>query len=151
MFLVFLGILFVVIYATIMCIKIGGIPPSISETFYHGGGIWFTITLFISSFLITAGLLILSEGSPWQFVSFFTGAGMGFVGAAPHIHTEERKIHAVAASILMSGSQLWICLFGNPWTLLCWIFLPFYWKKYSKIFWIEITCISSIGLTLLLL
>ena len=74
--LVYLGIFFVVVYTTIMCIHMKCIPPSISETFYHGGGVFFTITLFVSSILITMGLLDLSDGSPWQFVSFFTGAGI---------------------------------------------------------------------------
>ena len=61
MILVYLGLLLVLMYTAIMVSKCGYIPPSISETFYLGGGYWFTITLFAASLLITAGLLELTE------------------------------------------------------------------------------------------
>lgn len=151
MILVYLGLLLVLMYTAIMVSKCGYIPPSISETFYLGGGYWFTITLFAASFLITAGLLELTEGETFQFVSFLTGAGMGFVGAAPHFHDSEKTIHYIGAFVLLIGSQLWLSLFVSPWCLLLWLTSIFWIFGDKKMFWCEMTAIFSVGFGLLFL
>lgn len=145
MILVYLGLMLVLIYTTFMIARCGYIPPSISETFYLGGGYWFTLTLFVASFLITAGLINLTEGETFQFISFFTGSGMAFVGASPHFHDSEKIIHAIGACVLLVGSQLWLSMFVSPWCLLLWITSLFWIFGKNQIFWCEITAILSVG------
>lgn len=87
-----------------MIAKSKHIPDSISDTYYERAGNWFTIIMFVASLLLIIGMLDISEGSYWQFVSFFTGAGMALVGAAPKFKTGERVIHYLGASVLLVGS-----------------------------------------------
>lgn len=150
MLLVYLGILIVLIYTITLCVKNKTIPPSVSETWYMGGKHWFTITMFIASFLVIAGLLNLTEGSNWQFISFLTGIGMAFVGAAPEFHEEfAGKVHMGGAIALLAGSQLWVTLFSTPWCLLCWLPAIWWLTTPQKVFWCEMTAIASVALSLL--
>lgn len=142
-----IGILLVAIYTVVLCIKNKCIPPSISETFYLGGKYWFTATLFVSSILIAMGLLDLSY-EPWQFISFLTAAGMALVGAAPHFHDYEHKIHYAGAITLLVGSQIWICLFSSPWILVAWLSALVWFKTKQRMFWCEILCILTVAVSL---
>lgn len=145
----YVGIAIVIVYIQFMLIKNQHIPESVSDTYYEGAGYWFTIIMFIASFLIIIGMLDITDGSYLQFVSFFTGAGMALVGAAPNFKTGEKIIHYLGASVLLAGSQMWILLFGNPLALLVWLTVPLWWKDRRRIFWIEIICLFNIFVSLL--
>lgn len=140
----YVGIAIVIVYIQFMLIKNQHIPESVSDTYYEGAGYWFTIIMFIASFLIIIGMLDMTDGSYLQFVSFFTGAGMALVGAAPNFKTGERLVHYTGASVLLFGSQIWLIIFGNPWVLLIWLSTPLWWKDKRRIFWIEILCLLNI-------
>ena len=127
-----------------MIAKTKHIPDSISDTYYEGAGNWFTIVMFIASFLLIAGMLEMTKDSYWQFVSFFTGAGMALVGAAPKFKTGEKIVHYLGASVLLAGSQMWLLLFGNPLALLVWLTALLWYKSKKKIFWCEIICLLSV-------
>lgn len=141
----------VFIYLLIMLCKIKMIPSSISETFYLGGGYWFTVVMFIVSFLIVAGMLDLTEGSNWQFLSFLTASGLAFVGAAPHFHDSEKVIHYVGAAFMLIGSQIWISIFSSPLILLTWVLSIFWIRNKNSVFWAEITCIFNLMFSLFFL
>lgn len=130
-----------------ICIYSKKIPESISETYYLGGGIMFTITMLIVSLLTMIGLLDLSEGSNWQFLSFITSAGILFVGAAPQFKEDFiSKVHYGGALSLMVGSQLWVVFLSNPYILLIWVTaLIWGWLKQWLLF-LELTCIISLYL-----
>lgn len=149
MILTYLGFLIIVIYVIIIIAKIKFIPSSLSETYYLGGGNWFTIILFISSFLIISGLLMLSEGSKFQFISFLCGSGLALVGAAPKFREGEKLIHTVGASILLFSSQLWILIFSSPFILLNWLIMFLIYKTEKNIFWMEMICLINVSLALL--
>lgn len=140
----YIGIGLVICYILFMIFKTKHIPESVSDTYYKGAGYWFTIIMFIASFLIIIGMLNMTEGSYLQFVSFFTGAGMALVGAAPNFKTGERLVHYTGASVLLFGSQIWLIIFGNPWVLLIWLSTPLWWKDRRRTFWIEIICLLSV-------
>lgn len=144
MVIFYIGLGIIACYILFMITKTKHIPDSISDTYYEGAGNWFTIVLFIASFLLIAGMLEMTKDSYWQFVSFFTGAGMTLVGAAPKFKTGERLVHYTGASVLLFGSQMWILLFGNPLALLVWLTAPLWWKDKRRIFWIEMLCLLSI-------
>lgn len=140
----YIGLGIVIIYTLFMIAKSKHIPDSISDTYYEGAGNWFTIIMFVASLLLIIGMLDISEGSYWQFVSFFTGAGMALVGAAPKFKTGEKVVHYLGASVLLVGSQMWLLLFGNPLALLVWISISLWWKSKQRIFWCEIICLLSV-------
>lgn len=140
----YIGIGLVICYILFMIFKNKHIPDSVSDTYYEGAGSWFTIIMFIASFLVIIGMLNMTEGSYLQFVSFFTGAGMALVGAAPKFKTGEEIVHYLGASVLLFGSQLWLLIFGNPWVLLIWLSTPLWWKDKRRTFWIEIICLLSV-------
>lgn len=140
----YIGLGIVIIYTLFMIAKSKHIPDSISDTYYEGAGNWFTIIMFVASLLLIIGMLDISEGSYWQFISFFTGAGMALVGAAPKFKTGEKVVHYLGASVLLVGSQMWLLLFGNPLALLVWISIPLWWKSKQRTFWCEIICLLSV-------
>jgi hypothetical protein len=104
MIIFYIGLGIVICYTLFMIAKTKHIPDSVSDTYYEGAGNWFTIIMFIASFLIIIGMLNMTEYSYLQFVSFFTGAGMALVGAAPNFKTRERLVHYIGASVLLFGS-----------------------------------------------
>ena len=140
----YIGIGLVICYTLFMIFKTKHIPESVSDTYYEGAGNWFTIVMFIAALLVIIGMLDMTEGSYLQFVSFFTGAGMALVGAAPKFKTGERLTHYLGAGTLLVGSQIWLILFGNPWVLLIWLSTPLWIKSNKKIFWCEVICLLSV-------
>lgn len=144
----YIGIGIILCYTLFMIFKNKHIPDSVSDTYYEGAGNWFTIVMFIAALLVIIGMLNMTEGSYLQFISFFTGAGMALVGAAPKFKTGERLTHYLGAGTLLIGSQIWIIIFGNPLALLVWLSIPLWWKDKRKIFWIEMICLLSVLLSI---
>lgn len=94
----------------------------------------------------------LSEGSPYQFLMFFAGGGILFVGAAPDsfYNKLEKKVHMIGAYIGVITSQLFILLvFPHLWyvptifAILSVITLILK-KSVNEIWWIEIFAFTSI-------
>lgn len=104
MIIFYIGLGIVICYTLYMIARTKHIPDSISDTYYEGAGDYFTIVMFIASFLLIAGMLEITKDSYWQFVSFFTGSGMALVGAAPKFKTGEKFIHYLGAGTLLVGS-----------------------------------------------
>lgn len=136
-------------YIIFMIIKLRKIPDSVSDTYYEGAGNWFTIVMFISGILMTIRLLDISQDSAWSFISFLSGAGMLFVGAAPKFKGGEKIIHFAGATTLLIGSQIWICMYACPLVLLTWLTAPLWIKRKQKMFWCEIVCLFNIFISLL--
>ena len=148
MFYVLISI--ITIYLLFSIIKYKQIPESISDTFYLGNKWWFTFTMFVLGFLICA-ILIPITSEMYQFTIFLTGAGLLFVGAAPHFKDKsEKKVHFGGAFIFGLASQIWSSLYCSPWLLLTWLFLIPLWKTKQKTFWIELICIINIILAYML-
>lgn len=150
MICILIALAIVMAYISVMIAKIGRVPESVSETYYLGGGVWFIFVMMVSGILVSAGLLDMSEGSDWQFVSFFSGAGMCFVGASPLFKNEgmERIVHFTGAWTLVVCSQLWIILFSNPIVLLFWLNAIISLRSTKYMFWLEMTAMATLSLAM---
>ena len=74
--------------------------------------------MVVLGFLVCATLIPVTS-ELYQFTAFLTGAGLLFVGAAPHFKDEfEKKIHFGGAFIFGLASQIWASLYCSPWLLL---------------------------------
>lgn len=140
----------ITIYLLFSIIKYKQIPESISDTFYLGNKWWFTITMFILGFLVCATLIPITTEA-FQFMAFLTGAGLLFVGAAPHFKDDfEAQVHFSGATIFGLVSQFWASIYCSPWLLLTWVILVPLWNTKQRTFWVELICIINIILAYLL-
>lgn len=104
------GFLTLVVYLAVMRCK-HGIPEMVSSTYYQGGGIWFTIVMWV----VGLSMMICTLGScvGIQALAFLGCGGLMFVGAAPKFLDEnERPIHKGGAIISAVGCVGW-CLSVN--------------------------------------
>lgn len=140
----------ITIYLLFSIIKYKQIPESISDTFYLGNKWWFTFTMFVLGFLVCSTLIPITSET-YQFTAFLIGAGLLFVGSAPHFKDDsEKKIHFGGALIFGLFSQIWASLYCSPWLLLTQLFLIPLWKTKQRTFWIEFICIINIILAYLI-
>lgn len=164
--LTIISALIIASYTAAVCIKVKGIPYSISATFYALEHKW----LFCATMIITAGLLMpaILQKTPesYQFTAFLACVGMIMVGAAPHFKEGlEKKIHTVGAVLCLLFSQV-LVLLTCPWLLLLWLGYLAYTlvmmiKKWNgnligsfiltkPMFWVEITALITTYITALL-
>lgn len=164
--LTIISTLIIASYTAAVCIKVKGIPYSISATFYALEHNW----LFGATMIITAGLLmpaiLQKTHDSYQFTSFIACVGMIMVGAAPHFKEGlEKKIHTVGAVLCLLFSQVWVLL-TCPWLLLVWLGYLVYtivmmiknWNGYftgtflgtKPMFWVEIVALLATYVTLLI-
>lgn len=164
--LTIISALIIASYTAAVCIKVKGIPYSISATFYALEHKW----LFCATMIITAGLLmpVILQKTPesYQFTAFLSCVGMIMVGAAPHFKEGlEKKIHTVGAVLCLLFSQVWVLL-TCPLLLLVWLGYLAYtvvmminkWNGNfissfiltKPMFWVEITALITTYITALL-
>lgn len=121
LYLSILSILTIAAYTAAVCIKQGGVPNSISATFYKlEHPYWFMATMWLTAgFLMPAILEVSTDNS--QFLAFIACVGMFMVGATPNFKEEfEGNIHTAGAIMCIVGSQLWAA-FNCGWCLLVWV------------------------------
>lgn len=164
--LTIISALIIASYTAAVCIKVKGIPYSISATFYALEHKW----LFGATMIITAGLLMpaILQKTPdsYQLTAFLACVGMIMVGAAPHFKEGlEKEIHTVGAVLCLLFSQVWVLL-TCPWLLLVWLGYLAYtvvmminkWNGNfissfiltKPMFWVEITALVTTYVTVLL-
>lgn len=97
-----------------------GIPKSISNTYYlyeekaKGLGYLFTAFLWIEAFLIVSIMIVMGDGSPWQFVGFLCPSGLAFCGCAvlsKDKGTLEGHVHYFGAYLGAIAGVVWCCIF----------------------------------------
>lgn len=134
------------------------IPKSLSMTYYH----WkehnsklrfaFPIMMYAVVAFMMPAWITMSEGSPWQFLSFLAPASILFVGTAPAFMSSslENMVHQVSAYLAAALSVLWIILVTPYWwVILLWlalvaiasIFTSSY--KNAYIYWLELAAFGS--------
>lgn len=165
--LVLSSLLLITAYTAVVSYKSGGIPSSISATFYRlKHPYWFCAVMWLTAVLLMPAILEVSKpGTEW--IAFLGCAGMLLVGAAPNFTDDlEGNVHTAGAILCLAGSQLWVA-FNCPWVLLLWIAYVVYtvvmmtrrvsgsfisdllWTK--PMFWVEVTALVSTYLTILIL
>ena len=119
--LIIMSMLVIAAYTAAVCVKQGGIPSSISATFYkleHPH--WFMATTWLTAGLLMPAILEVSRPDT-EFLAFLACAGMFLVGAAPNFKEDfEGDIHELGAVLCIAGSQLWV-MYNCPWCLLVWV------------------------------
>lgn len=137
-----------------------GVPDSISQSYYNLK--WnplFTIVIWTTTALIVPALMESTE--PTQIVPFLGIFGLLLVGAAPRVRDYDRTIHVIGACMAGIFSQLWVALYGDPWSLLM-LLIPFglmIWYRMDDeetmdsvnfVFWTEMTCYLSMYYNLII-
>jgi hypothetical protein len=110
----------------IVVLRVLGIPKSLSMTFYLFKEkrkwlcIWFPIMMVSCAFLLLPSWLELSEGSPFQFLSFFAPIGIIFTGTAPAFKSSklENAVHLISAIFAAAMALLWIILVAKMWYII---------------------------------
>lgn len=167
--LMLLSLLVIGLYTTAVCIKVKGVPNSISATFYaleHKW--WFRFTMWMTPLLLMPAILEVSKDNT-EFLAFLALVGMFMVGSAPDYENDpfQRKVHMTGAVICILFSQLWV-------GFNCWIVLLPLWTTYlmytgsnmiikevsslrdkfmetNPMFWIEICSLTTIFITMIIL
>lgn len=142
-------------YTIALCIKGGGIPPSLSASVFdlkqNMRWIW-TVVLAAVCFLCVP-TYIEKTGDNTQFLAFIAIAALAFVGGAPLVKDTKDiayKVHCVAAVVCALCSQL-VLVFNQPWLLLVWVpwVAAFVWITKDKAqwrtmtFWAEMVCFAN--------
>lgn len=140
-----------------IALAIFGVPQSLSETYYlykksHGMGFLFpTMMALVVAFMMPAWITM-SEGSPFQFLSFLAPASILFVGAAPAFKSSslENSVHSISALIAAACSLAWVCLITPYWwEILVWgaiaICFAILTKTYktSCVYWLETIALGA--------
>ena len=148
------------LYLALTIYKVG-IPPSLSASFYllnekrKGLGYLFIPTLMIAGFGLIPTMLDITPESV-QFLGFFPGMFLCFVGAAPAFATIDAKVHYIAAGLSALLSIVWMAVV-MPFSLLvmagvaCMIGILMLETKTKRawLFWLEIIIFGSLILTLI--
>jgi hypothetical protein len=128
------------------------IPASISESFYlldkkkKNLGYLFTVWCYLIGISVMSMMFGLSTDEWYQFLGFFAGGGLGFVGAAPLFKSREKQIHYISATVCAFSALLWMFLSGFlmiPLTLLILALCASFKYKNSRVFFLEIAVFVS--------
>ena len=122
-------------------IKVYGIPPSISDTFYIETGLKFSITMISCAFLIAMGMCNLAPEWYMKLLSFSASVGLGYVGTAPYFK-KYPKLHYIGAIVFMLSMVIWSVIYSSCWILVIWLMFPIL-DKERRVFWIEIYTILT--------
>ena len=169
MIAVLVSLIIIVVYTISICVKYG-IPVSISDSYYYLG--WKPLFTFImwlcGGLVLPRSMDMAAMKGTTEIIPFLAILGIFLVGAAPRVRDYERKIHMIGALACGIFSQLWVILYGNPWSLLSWIIpltvivssssggymtLKILIKnldsRFKIVFWMEISCFLSMYISLL--
>ena len=153
--LVILSVLCITTYTAAVCIKIKGIPSSISATFYKlDHKLWFGAAMWLTAGLLMPAILEVTPDC-YQFTAFLACVGMFMVGVAPNFREGiDKKVHTTGAVLCILFSLL-TC----PWMMLVWVAYLIYtalmmmknWKGNfisaylltKPMFWVEITALLA--------
>lgn len=155
-------------YTLSVCIKFKGIPNSISASFYSlEHKYWFRFTMWVAPFLLLPTILEVSKTNT-EFLAFLAIVGMIIVGCFPDYANDKfaRRGHQAGAIMTMVFSQIWVA-FNCSWFLLFWLAYITYtiigickadyyllkerFYATKPLFWVEVTCIEIVFLTMFVL
>ncbi len=143
-----------IVYLIFACRK-GAIPPSVSDTYYR---IKHPILFFVA--MAGVSLPILPVGLEFGTSPFFMFAavfGMLLVGCAPNFKGADRVIHTAGAVLSLLCSQVWVAI-NFPLLLLVWLACGMYlfisfrerrFKAAKPLFWVEITALLTVYITMI--
>lgn len=156
------------IYTAVVIYKTGGIPYSISETYYRlEHPKWFSVCLGLCGFTFFVSAVGRTPENI-QFLVFLALLGMITITISPRFkNKKEGIVHYCGTALLLLSTQVWVAC-TNPWLLIIWLAPVIYivrqvmadsmksdlWNKivYARpAFWLEITAFIIIFINLILL
>ena len=156
------------IYTTVVIYKTGGIPYSISETYYRlEHPKWFSACLGLCGFTFFVSAVGRTPENI-QFLVFLALLGMITITISPRFKDKKGGIvHYCGTALLLLSTQAWVAC-TNPWLLIIWLLPIAYivrhvmadnvksdlWSKIVYVrpaFWIEITGFIIIFINMILL
>ena len=107
----------------VIALLLFGVPKSLSMTYYlfkereNVLKFLFPSMMTLLTFFLMPAWLDMSEGSPFQFLAFFSAAGILFVGAAPAFKESdmENVVHQFSDYFAAATAIAWICLVTPYW------------------------------------
>ena len=165
--LIILSALCIAAYTAAVCIKLGGVPASISTTFYKlEHKLWFGATMWLTAGLLMPAILEVTPGC-YQFTAFLACVGLMLIGVAPNFKEgTDRPIHITGAILCILFSQIWVGLTCS-WMLMVWaVYLAYtvwstkiHWKGNlisaflltKPMFWIEVTALITTYISIILI
>lgn len=153
--LIILSALCIASYTAAVCIKFGGVPASISATFYKlEHKLWFGATMWITAGMLMPAILDVTPDR-YQFTAFLACLGMMLIGIAPNFREGiDRPIHITGAILCILFSQVWaIYLAYTVWST------KIHWKGNlisaflltKPMFWIEVTALITTYISIILI
>ena len=156
--------IFLFLIYNIVTLLIFGVPKSLSMTYYlYKDRLDILKVLFPAMISMLVICLMpcwiqLSEGSPFQFLSFLSPAALLFVGFAPAFKSSdlENSVHQVSAYLCAAFAILWIILVTPFWYVILIVLgivtalaiVTKTWKT-SYIYWLEMVAFVSTFITIL--
>jgi hypothetical protein len=151
-----IAIIVLLAYTIALCIKGGGIPPSLSASVFDmkQSVQWIWTAVLAAVCFMCVPTYIEKTGENTQFLAFISIAALVFVGGAPLVEDTKDiayKVHCVAALVCAACSQL-VLVFNQPWLLLCWfpwavaefIETDIFEKRWiTQVFWAEMVCFAN--------
>jgi hypothetical protein len=156
--------IFLFLIYNIVSLLIFGVPKSLSTTYYLYKDRLDILKVLFPTMMTMLGMCLmpcwihLSEGSPFQFLSFLSSAALLFVGFAPAFKSSylENRVHQVSAYLCAAFAILWIILVTPFWYVILIVFglvtvlaiVTKTWKT-SYIYWLEIVAFVSTFVSIL--
>lgn len=136
----------------VTAIRLWGVPPSLSQTFYLLGGkpkgYGFTAAMWATCFLVDP--LWFSVSEEWTtFSVFLSVGGLMLVGAAPMFKDSDRRWHSAFALGCAIFALLWQILNGQYWETIAFVAIFFALAKATRTmracgtFWLEMVAFAS--------
>lgn len=121
-----------------------GIPPSLSESYYHiKHKALFSLTLVMSGGLIIIPWIELSQRA--EGLAFLSVAALMFVAASPQFKESlSREVHYVSAGIMAVASISWELLNWGLWLPLFTFLIIGICNRKNIVFWVEVGLIAEI-------
>lgn len=109
------------LYTAIIIKKTGGIPYSISETYYRlENPKWFSVCMALDG-IAFFGSAVGRTPDTCQFLVFLSLIGVLIIALSPRFkEKKEGIIHYIGTAILLLSSQAWVAC-TNPWLLVIWL------------------------------
>lgn len=142
----------------VVALLLFGVPKSLSMTYYlfkeraNVLKCLFPCMMTMLTIMLMPCWIQISEGSPFQFMSFLSAAGILFVGAAPAFleSSLENMVHQVSAYLCAAFAMLWIVLVTPYWYIILIVlavvaivaFVTKTWKT-GYIYWLETVAFVS--------
>lgn len=133
------------VYLLLVCCQ-GGVPTSISETYYlRFGSKWLFSGVLVTAAALAVAPLLNHTPESYQFLAFFIVAGIFFVAASPAFRDEfEGKVHTGAALILCFATIAWLILTaGVPYIAIAGVLVGVI-RRREFIFWLELGLLANL-------